>query len=841
MNATTTQRQVFWKPYLRPAPAAAEAALRVLSVGELDAATLALVIGSDPGLTSAVVRASEPSAMDTSIASRITGLTPSRLHSALFPALVDAFAASAVPFSDADASSWRFALTTAIAAESIARESSIACPDAAYLAGLLHNCAGASQDERLDGQRPENFRAIGRRYRYPAWLLDCLENQGTFDGHVDTNGTSDMDRVLVLAKAMAADLVGARPSPSAQLANAARDMRFDAGPIDAAHKHATQSLERRLSLFAFSPASASEMHASLLRFSNHLLLYWRVDETSATMLRKRVDHMGALLRFENATARDAPPDEILLTCADGLRASLSIDAGLIVAWPDPAAPVAGVRWNGATGPLEPFQMDSDGVPSERAIRRFIADDVWPLAANETVAPSVLPIHTPTHRHVGYIVLATSTSRPEGWLEQAREWTVALGRAMERVYEIERDDTYRETLRRTVRESRIQSDTPLGEPADLILRQRNLSRAAMAALHAPLSTITTQAHQLISQTAERETQGLVEELAKQARNAARVMADLRVIAGTGASPNEFILINAPLRQFLNAARPRLERRSIQLTEHYADGLPRIRADARKLHHLFTNLFAFIEHRLVRTGRTISVSSGPSGDRGSVCLTIDVAGLAITKEQTENLFAPFTDHERASNEFALALAACGAIVDEIGGSIGVAATNDGAVFSFAFDAVHAVLAVEPAPAPETPPAIAFETATPVRGKQGPGHEARVLIVDDDEVMRDLMRQALMRRNYRVEIAKDGDEALHILDATQVDVLLLDLLMPDHDGFAVLRELKQRDAAPPAIVMTGSRSADVRDEAMELGACSFLQKPFELGQLLAEVESILVHQRA
>ena len=323
--------------------------------------------------------------MDTSIASRITCLTPSRLHSALFPALVDAFAASAVPFSDADASSWRFALATAIAAESIARESGIACPDAAYLAGLLHNCAGALKDEHLDGQRPENFRAIGRRYRFPAWLLDCLENQGTFDGHVDTNGTSGLDRIL---HTKLWPPTRGRTSSRAPAANAARDMRFDAGPIDAAHKRAAQSLERRLSLFAFSPASTSEMQASLLRFSNHLLLYWRVDETAAIMLRKRVDHMDALLRFENVTASDAPPDEILLTCADGLRASLSIDAGLIVAWPDPAAPVAGVRW---TVGSEPFQMDMMAFlrtrhPPVYRRRRMLA------ATNG--CPSNLPIHTP---------------------------------------------------------------------------------------------------------------------------------------------------------------------------------------------------------------------------------------------------------------------------------------------------------------------------------------------------------------------------------------------------------------------------------------------------------------
>jgi len=119
--------------------------------------------------------------------------------------------------------------------------------------------------------------------------------------------------------------------------------------------------------------------------------------------------------------------------------------------------------------------------------------------------------------------------------------------------------------------------------------------------------------------------------------------------------------------------------------------------------------------------------------------------------------------------------------------------------------------------------------------------VLIVDDDDVMRDLMKQALLRREYFVEKAKDGNEALQAINAGRVDVVLLDLLMPNRDGFAVLHELQRAKPAPPVIVMTGSRAVDIREEAMALGANAYLQKPFELGQLLAEVESVLVHQPA
>jgi len=250
-----------------------------------------------------------------------------------------------------------------------------------------------------------------------------------------------------------------------------------------------------------------------------------------------------------------------------------------------------------------------------------------------------------------------------------------------------------------------------------------------------------------------------------------------------------------------------------------------------------------------GRGISVSSLPSDDRDAVCVRVEVNGLAIAQEQVAELFDPFDNQERAANEYALSLAACAAIVQESGGTISADVQGNTCTFSMRFESVQAVLAVEPASAPAAPvhthvqhaPVHIAATPPATIATPQPGNAARVLIVDDDDVMRDLMKQALLRREYRVETAKDGNEALQAINAGRVDVVLLDLLMPNRDGFAVLRELQRATPAPPVIVMTGSRAVDIREEAMALGASAYLQKPFELGQLLAEVESVLVHQPA
>ncbi|NUM55047.1 MAG: response regulator [Candidatus Hydrogenedentes bacterium] len=838
MSAVTSHLNVTWTPYLRPSPIAAEAALRVLSVGELDASTLALVIGSDPGLTAMLVRATEPAAMGASIAARIAELPPARLHSALYPGLVDALATHHGSFSDQDREAWRKALATAIAAECIAQDRGDVSPDAAYLAGLLHNAAAVQPEDRFAPERTGNVRAIARRYKFPAWLIDSIEGQ---DVYSPSYGESPaIAEILRAAKTVALEILSDEPITPSRAAAFRR-----AGPgteaLESVRERAARSLERRMSLFAFDPSPARELHAALLRFSNHLLLYWRVDETSAAALRERVKHLDALVAFERAATPSMAMDEVLITCADRLRSALAIPAGLVVAWPECGAPAYGARWNTRSGALEPLQLEVDGAPAERSIQRLLAGDVWPVANNAAAAPDILSVYTPAGRHAGYVAVAHGGMPADAWREHVREWAAALGRAVSHIDDAARDDARIDTLRRLIDELRGTSDESEDTGAAPSVPQRHIARAVMAALHAPLSAVTAQAHQLVAQPADPSTQGLVEELAKQARNAARVLSDLRAVAGGGDAPNEFILINAPLRQFLHAARARLERRAIQVHERFAEGLPRIRADVRELNHLFTNLFAFIEQRMGHTGRTITVATAPGEDRASVCVTIGVTGMALTQSQAEGLFQPLAERESASTEFALSLAACRAIVDAIGGSIRASTSADGVVLTVEFEAIHAVLAVERDASTVAQGIVSFAPVDTAKPRSESGGGARVLIVDDDEVMRDLMKQALARKGYTAETVKDGDEAIRFLRQNRVDLVLLDLLMPNRDGLAVLRELRDESPATPVIVMTGSRSAEMREEAMDLGARSFLQKPFELGQLLSEVESVLVHQRA
>jgi DNA-binding response OmpR family regulator len=113
-------------------------------------------------------------------------------------------------------------------------------------------------------------------------------------------------------------------------------------------------------------------------------------------------------------------------------------------------------------------------------------------------------------------------------------------------------------------------------------------------------------------------------------------------------------------------------------------------------------------------------------------------------------------------------------------------------------------------------------------GVGAGRRVLVVDDDQPIREFVKQALADEGYDVRTAANGEEALYTLGGLEVHLILLDVRMPGVDGWQVLDELRSAaGAATPVVVMTALYSG--QDRALQSGAQGYLAKPFELQDLL------------
>ena len=115
-------------------------------------------------------------------------------------------------------------------------------------------------------------------------------------------------------------------------------------------------------------------------------------------------------------------------------------------------------------------------------------------------------------------------------------------------------------------------------------------------------------------------------------------------------------------------------------------------------------------------------------------------------------------------------------------------------------------------------------------------RILVVEDDPLLAESLVRALQQQGYGVGHARRGQDADTALRTHHFDLLLLDIGLPDVDGFEVLRRLRARSDATPVLVVTAREAVDERVHGLDLGADDYLTKPFSLSELEARVRALL-----
>jgi CheY-like chemotaxis protein len=167
-----------------------------------------------------------------------------------------------------------------------------------------------------------------------------------------------------------------------------------------------------------------------------------------------------------------------------------------------------------------------------------------------------------------------------------------------------------------------------------------------------------------------------------------------------------------------------------------------------------------------------------------------------------------------------------------------------------------APEPPPAPARPgylppaePDFGFtfdlveDILPPVEPRGGPGRGRCVLLVEDEDQLRRVMKDLLEREGYKVAEARDGAQALDEVDRSAPDLIMLDLNLPGLDGYGVLERLRSRSStsAIPVIVLTAKGDEDNEVRVFQLGADDFLTKPFRARALSARLDAVMNRKRA
>ena len=135
----------------------------------------------------------------------------------------------------------------------------------------------------------------------------------------------------------------------------------------------------------------------------------------------------------------------------------------------------------------------------------------------------------------------------------------------------------------------------------------------------------------------------------------------------------------------------------------------------------------------------------------------------------------------------------------------------------------------------PSISSAQGAEARAEAAYSVRRRILVVDDEPMVREVVTRYLQRENFAVDTATDGREALVVFGASRPDLVILDVMLPEIDGLGVLERLRARGGVPVILLTARTEEAD-RVVGLELGADDYVIKPFSPRELVARVKSVL-----
>ncbi len=115
-------------------------------------------------------------------------------------------------------------------------------------------------------------------------------------------------------------------------------------------------------------------------------------------------------------------------------------------------------------------------------------------------------------------------------------------------------------------------------------------------------------------------------------------------------------------------------------------------------------------------------------------------------------------------------------------------------------------------------------------------KILVVDDEEIVLESCQAVLEEAGFEAVLVPSADKALQAMKHEDFTLLLIDVKMPEHDGMYLMEEVKKRRPGTPVIVMSGYYTADTINEAIRMGAATFIAKPFEPEELITTIQRVM-----
>jgi CheY-like chemotaxis protein len=246
------------------------------------------------------------------------------------------------------------------------------------------------------------------------------------------------------------------------------------------------------------------------------------------------------------------------------------------------------------------------------------------------------------------------------------------------------------------------------------------------------------------------------------------------------------------------------------------------------NLVDNALKFTSRGTVTVFLKWTPPTGPA-QPGKLAIRVQDTGIGIPPERLKDLFQMFTQAEASTTRryggSGLGLAICQRLVLLMGGQITVrSAPGAGSEFSFVV--------------PLAPFSLPGENVAAIEPRIAGGRAPRVLVVDDLEPNRTLLDHVLRRNGYEPQVAADGSEAIRLAKENSYDAILLDLQMPDVDGYTAAQRIRAAETAgrrTPIIALTATLARGTRERCLAAGIDEQLNKPLDLGKFSRLVRAL------
>ena len=271
----------------------------------------------------------------------------------------------------------------------------------------------------------------------------------------------------------------------------------------------------------------------------------------------------------------------------------------------------------------------------------------------------------------------------------------------------------------------------------------------------------------------------------------------------------------------------ETEGIRILRSY-EKVPAIRMNLGEIQQVFLNLAINSKHAMP-LGGAIAISTKFTGN--FVRIDFSDTGAGIPPENLSRIFEPFfttKQSEGSKSGTGLGLSVIYAIIERHGGRIEVSSElNKGTTFTIHLPNIQTV-----SKAAEAEPAEKFQSAKVIELRR----KGNVLIIDDEEFIRDIVSECLSSTGHNVMTAESGEQAIELIKKNHFDITFLDFSIPHKNGLELLREIKMIDPNSTVVIISSRPGEQLPDELTDEGAYNIIKKPFSVDQIQIAVSRVL-----